>query len=64
EDFALATDRQVPLGQLIPGTEDYYYYHCLHYQNTEQYQRVEETLQAWIKRYKYTPRVHQIINRQ
>src|SRR5689334_12700129 len=26
EDFSLATDRGVPLKQLIPGTEDYYYY--------------------------------------
>ena len=31
-------------GQLIPGTEDYYYYHCLHYQNTEQFDKVEELL--------------------
>jgi hypothetical protein len=31
EDFAIAKDRAVSLRQLIPGTEDYYYYHCLHY---------------------------------
>ena len=31
EDFALAKDRTTALKQLIPGTEDYYYYHCLHY---------------------------------
>ena len=30
EDFALAKDRAEALKQLIPGTEDYYYYHCLH----------------------------------
>lgn len=64
EDFALAPDRTVPLKQLIPGTEDYYYYHCLHLQNTEQFDKVEQTLAAWIKRYKYTPRVHEILNRQ
>ncbi len=64
EDFALAPDRSVPLKQLIPGTEDYYFYNCLHYQNTEQYDKVEETLAAWIGRYKYTARVHEIINRQ
>src|SRR5262245_57153602 len=34
EDFALAKDRAAALGQLIPGTEDYYYYHCLHRLNT------------------------------
>ncbi len=64
EDFALAPDRTVPLKQLIPGTEDFYYYHCLHYQNTEQFDKVEETLKAWINRYKYTERVYEILNRQ
>ncbi len=64
EDFALAKDRTVPLKQLIPGTEDYYYYHALHYQNTEQFDKVEEILNAWIKRYKYTDRVREIQNRQ
>ena len=37
EDFALSRDRAAALRQLIPGTEDYYYYHCLHYLNSEQY---------------------------
>jgi len=64
EDFALARDRTVPLNQLIPGTEDYYYYHAIHYQNAEQFAKVEELLEAWIKRHKYTPRVREIQNRQ
>jgi len=64
EDFALAPDRAVPLKQLIPGTEDYYFYHCLHFQNTEQYAQVEQLLQDWIKRHNYTPRVREILNRQ
>ena len=64
EDFALAPDRTVPLQQLIPGTEDYYFYHCLHFQNTEQYDKVEQLLQDWIKRHNYTPRVREILNRQ
>src|SRR5262245_38274523 len=34
EDFALAPDRSVPLKQLVPGTEPYYYFHCLHLLNT------------------------------
>ena len=33
EEFSLAEDRSVPLQQLIPGTEDYYYYHCLYHQS-------------------------------
>ena len=64
EKFALAEDRTEALKLLIPGSEEYYYFHCLHCQNTEQFDRVEELLQAWIKRYKYTPRVHEIQNRQ
>ena len=46
EDFALAKDRAIPLQQLIPGTEDYYYYHCLHFQNTELFDKVNELLTA------------------
>jgi|GEM_PF-2473304 hypothetical protein len=64
EDFALAKDRTKALEKLIPGTEDYYYYHCLHYQHTEQFDKVDDTLKAWIKRYKYTARVKEIQNRQ
>ncbi len=64
EDFALAQDRTVPLKQLIPGTEDYYYYHCLHHQNSGDHQKVHEVLGQWIKRHKYTARVKEMQNRQ
>ena len=64
EKFALAKDRTEALQLLIPGSEDYYYFHCLHYQNTEQFDQVDELLKAWIKRYKVTPRVREIQNRQ
>jgi hypothetical protein len=64
EDFALATDRQKALEQLIPGTEDYYFYHCLHYQNTGQLNQVDDVLKQWIKRHNRTQRVIQIENRQ
>ena len=46
EDFVLAKDRTEALKQLIPGTESYYYFNCLHLQNTEQFDRVEELLKA------------------
>lgn len=64
EDFALSDDRAAALKQLIPGTEDFYYYHCLHFQNTEQFGEVEKMLAEWIKRHNYTPRVREIRNRQ
>jgi len=64
EDFALAADRAAVLEQLIPGTEDYYYYHCLHFQNNEQYDKVDDLLKDWIKRYNYSNRVQEIRYRQ
>ena len=63
EDFSLAEDRAKPLKQLIPGTEDYYYYHCLHYLNIRRFDQVENLLPLWIKRYKHTGRVREIRNR-
>ncbi|MBT7298927.1 MAG: hypothetical protein HN849_05430, partial [Victivallales bacterium] len=50
EDFALAPDRTVPLKELIPGTQEYYYYHCLHYQNTGALDQAEDMLQRWVKK--------------
>ena len=64
EQFSLAEDREDALKQLIPGTQDYYYYHCLHYQHIGEFGRVEEMLKQWVKRYNYTSRVEEIRNRQ
>ncbi len=64
EDFALAKDRAEALKQLIPGTKDYYYYHCLHYQNTGQKKEYDKMLAAWVNRYKLTGRVYEIKDRQ
>ena len=58
EDFALSTDRTVPLKQLIPGTEDYYYYHC---PALPQHRAVRQGRAArstpWVQRHGQTPRV-------
>lgn len=65
EDFALAADRAEALKQLIPGTQEYYYYHCLYYQHTEQFDKVDELVTAWVKRHNnYSALVHEILNRQ
>jgi hypothetical protein len=64
EQFALAEDREAVLRQLIPGTEDYYYYHSLHYQHLQQFDQVEPLLQAWLERFQATPRWREIRNRQ
>jgi len=64
EDFSLAADREAALKQLIPGTEEFYYFHCLYFQQTEQWAKVDQMLAAWIERYQHTARVIEIENRQ
>jgi hypothetical protein len=63
EDFALARDRTDALKQLIPGTEDYYYYHCLHYLNTEQFDKLGAFTKPWLERFGQTGRLTEIQTR-
>ena len=60
EDFALAKDRATALKHLIPGTEDYYYYHALHALNTGQYDAALSNFKPWIERHGHTARVTEI----
>ena len=64
EDFALARDRAVALRQLIPGTEDYYFYHALHLLHAEQYDQVEPLIRPWVERFGQTPRLTEIQTRR
>ncbi len=64
ERFALAADRAEALKELVPGTEDYYYFHCLSYQETEQFAKVPAMLKLWVARHGETARVREIENRQ
>ena len=64
ERFALADDRETVLKELIPGTPEYYYFHCLHYQNTQQYDRVDDLLKKWIARHKSGDLINEIQYRQ
>jgi hypothetical protein len=63
EDFALAKDRTAVLKQLIPGTEDYYYYHCLHFLNSEQYEKLDSYQKPWLERHGQTRRYNEIVSR-
>jgi hypothetical protein len=60
EDFALARDRSAALRQLIPGTEDYYFYHALHALQTEQYDQAVALTKPWVERFGQTPRLTEI----
>ena len=65
EDFSLAPDRSVALKTLIPGTEDYFYYHSLHLQNQEKYAEVDTVMKRWLRKVKSpTAKYREIENRQ
>jgi hypothetical protein len=66
EAFALSLDRQAKLGELIPGSDDYYFYHCLHYQTTGQLERSEAILRDWLAEHKgrETAAITAMIDRQ
>ena len=51
EEFVRSPDREVVLKKLVPGTQEYYFLHCLHYQNTQELDKVDATLAAWEKRF-------------
>ncbi len=63
EAFALAQDRAAALKQLVPGTEEYYYYHALHALQTEQYEAAGELFRPWLNRFGRTPRFVEIETR-
>src|SRR5439155_17994126 len=56
EKFALAQDRKQVLQQLIPGTEDYYYYHCLYLEQQGQRDEGRKFLETWVQRHGWTAR--------
>src|SRR6185295_13600133 len=64
EKFALAKDRAQALQQLIPGTEEYYYYHCLFFEQQGRTDEAKKFLETWIQRHGRTARVEEIVNRQ
>ena len=64
EDFALADDRGAALEQLIPGTEDHYFYGCLHLQQTGRLDEVPELMAVWLQRHGHTSRYAEVMHRQ
>jgi len=52
EDFVLGEDREAVLSQLIPGTDDYYYYQALHQQHEQNWQAYEDVMKTWSARLK------------
>ncbi len=50
ERFALAADREKALGELVPGSEEYYFFHALHYQNVRDNAKLNQILNQWRER--------------
>ena len=48
ERFALAENREAALKELIPGTDNYFYYHCLHCQTVGKIAEARGHLDVWI----------------
>ena len=66
ETFSLAGDREAALKELVPGTDDYYYYHALQAQNTGSRQRFQDTMDRWIRdrNGSVTDNARELLNRQ
>ena len=64
EQFVLAADRSEAIEQLIPGTDDYYFYQSLHLQQTQQFKEVEKLLKQWQQRHGRTTNLLEIQHRQ
>lgn len=66
ERFALAQDREAVLAELIPGTDDFYFYHCLHQQNTRRLDQAESTLKDWVNAHRGSmdALMHSMMDRQ
>ncbi len=63
EDFVLAKDRAAVLKQLVPGTEEFSYYHALHYLQTEQFDKIDGLIADWVQRHGETQRFWEIRTR-
>jgi hypothetical protein len=63
EAFALAKDRAKALEQLIPGTEDHYFYSCLLHEQAGRDKEIDALLAAWVKRHGETALVGRIRHR-
>ncbi len=64
EKFALAADREQVLSQLIPGSEEYFFFHALHYENTGQKEKLKAIMDQWASRFPHSNRRRIIENRE
>jgi hypothetical protein len=66
ETFSLAADRAAALKELVPGTDDYFYYHALQAQNTGDRAAFKDVMDRWVRERNgvTTDRARELLNRQ
>jgi hypothetical protein len=66
EAFSLAADRAAALRELVPGTDDFYYYHALQAQNAGDRAAFKDALDRWVRERNgsVTDRARELLNRQ
>ena len=64
ERFALAENRAAALKELIPGTDTYFYYHCLHCQTIGEIAEARGLLDAWIAKFGLNEQTKRMQTRQ
>ncbi|MFM7805535.1 MAG: hypothetical protein ACKPGK_13710, partial [Verrucomicrobiota bacterium] len=64
ETFALAGDREATLGQLVPGTEEHYFFHALHQQSSGQAAKFAATMAQWAERFPDSEQRRMLENRE
>ena len=64
ERFALAENREAALAELIPGTDSYFYYYCLHCQTVGKTAEARGHLDAWIAKYGLNEETQRMRTRQ
>ena len=64
ERFALAVDRGAAIKDLIPGTEEFYFFSSLYAQQQGKLANADALLEPWVKRYGLTPKAREIQHRQ
>lgn len=64
ETYALAPDRSKAVASLLPGTDDWYYWHCRERLDARDFAAVRSLLPQWTRQHGRTHRVIEIENRE
>ena len=64
ETFALSADRAKAVATLIPGTDDWYYYHCRERLAARDFATVRTLLPTWLQRHGRGARLQEIETRE